>query len=108
MPAFVPLIAAGVAAAATIYATEASRGKGAKAPAPGFGGGGDKGGIVTPDVFGQKEKTTPLLGGQKQGLAQALEGSTPQPPAYGPTIDPSFLEQEQQRAWLKNLMTRGI
>ena len=106
MPAFVPLIAAAVGAAATIYATESSRGKGAKAPAPGMGGGA-KGPVKLPDVFGSDERPGGLLGGGSPGLAQALEGGSPQRPSFGPAGNAGFLGDEQKLAWLKNLMSGG-
>jgi len=112
MPAFIPLIAAVIGAGATIYATEASRGKGAKAPAFGGGGAGAKGAVETPSLFKTGEGSA-LLGG-KQGapvasLSQALAtpGGTPPQQQFGPTSQSNFLDDEMRRQQLRKLAGLG-
>ncbi len=110
MPAFIPLIAAVIGAGATIYATEASRGKGAKAPA--FGGSEKSKGFEMPDVFGSKAGGSSMLGGQGgqkpiASLSQSLAGGTTPPPQFGQPAGPNFLENEAMREQLKKLMSQG-
>ncbi len=109
MPAFIPLIAAVIGAGATIYATEASRGKGAKAPA--FGG-SEKTKFEMPDVFGAKAGGASMLGGQGgqkpiASLSQSLAGGAASTPQFGQPAGPNFLENEAMRQQLKKLMSQG-
>lgn len=114
MAAWGAIIAACVGAAATIYSTEANRGKGPKAPAASPGSGRQK--VETPNVFGGKEGGGNMLGGGESkpvaSLAGALNaGQQPQaqaPQQFGPQVNPNFLEDEQRKQWLSNLMkTQG-
>jgi len=113
MPAFIPLIAACVGAAATVYATESAK-AGKKPVAPAFGGANQsKEKIETPDLFGSGKKGGGLLGGQGEGqkpvasLAGALSGSTPQAPQFGSNAPSNMPEDEIRRKYLSNLMSQG-
>jgi hypothetical protein len=107
MPAFIPLIAACVGAAATVYATEASRGKGPKAPA--FGGANQgKEKIETPNMFGDKGGGGGLLGGQSEqkpvaSLAGALSGSAQPTGNFGPNAPSNAPSDEINKKWLSRL-----
>ena len=116
MPAFVPLIAAGIGAAATVYATERSKagGKGF-APAPDFGGGNR-----TPFQMPEGLSSTSLLGNQKafnptlsqtlenQGQPSGVQQPSP-PPSYGPQGLSTYSNPYDQMALQQNIqgMTRG-
>jgi len=113
MAAFVPLIAACVGAAATVYATESAK-AGKKPGAPAFGGANQsKEKIETPDLFGSGKKGGGLLGGQGEGqkpvasLAGALSGGAPAQANFGPNAPSNMPEDEIRRKYLSNLMSQG-
>jgi hypothetical protein len=105
MPAFVPLIAAVVAAGATVYTTESSKGNKPRPNAP-QGLGGSKGPAEIPDVFGRKEKGGPLLGGgesDKPRLSQSLGNENPSP-EFGPNQGSTQLDEFLRRQQISSLL----
>lgn len=105
MPAFIPLIAAVVAAGATVYATESSKGNKPRPAAPqGLGGSGGK--AEMPDVFGRKQEGGALLGGGGQGktsLSQSL-GNEASTPSFGPGENSTQLEEFLRRQQIGSLL----
>lgn len=113
MAAWGSIIAGVITTAATLYANSLKGGPKAPASSPGSGG---RQKVETPNVFGGKEGGSSMLGGGESkpvaSLAGALNaGQQPQaqaPQQFGPQVNPNFLEDEQRKQWLSNLMkTQG-
>jgi hypothetical protein len=103
--AWATAIAACVGAAASTYSAVENASKGGpKAPAPNFGEQGKK--IETPNPFNGAGGGSMLGGKPVASLAASLESGASQAPQnqFGPNVNPNFLEDDERKQWLMNLL----